>query len=195
MFRQAEASTTRTLGGMGIGLALVHQLTELQGGRVDAQSEGLGHGARFTVWFPLQTASQIPQMTATAPSVEGQLTGARILVVDDTPDSLEMLRFLLQSEGATVETALSGEKGLRLAESSEFDLIFSDISMPDMDGYEFIQALREKPTYRTTPAIALTGFGREEDVEEARQAGLTTHLTKPLDYVTLVKLARVTLRK
>jgi PAS domain S-box-containing protein len=195
MFRQAEASSTRTHGGMGIGLALVHQLAELHGGRVDAQSEGLGHGARFTVWFPLQTVSQIPHMTAIAPAVEGELRGARILVVDDTQDSLEMLSFLLKSEGAAVETAMSGEKGLRLAESSEFDLIFSDISMPDMDGYEFMRALRENPTYRTTPAIALTGFGREEDVEESRQAGFTTHLTKPLDYVTLVKLARVTLRK
>jgi two-component system, chemotaxis family, CheB/CheR fusion protein len=90
---------------------------------------------------------------------------------------------------------LNGEEGLRAAESSDFDLILSDISMPGMDGYEFLRALREKPHHATTPAIALTGFGRTEDVEKARQAGFTTHLTKPVDFGTLVKLARVTLRK
>ena len=125
---------------------------------------------------------------------EGELKGARILIVDDTLDSLDMLRLLLTSEGATVEAVSNGEKGLTAAESSKFDLIFSDISMPGMDGYQFLRALREKPGHKTTPAIALTGFGREEDVQRAREAGFMTHLTKPIDFENLVKLARVTLR-
>jgi two-component system CheB/CheR fusion protein len=194
MFRQADAAITRTHGGMGIGLALVRQLAELHGGRVEARSEGAGRGARFTVRLPLHADSRIPRAAAT-PGAEGELTGARILMVDDTEDSLDMLRILLRDKGAIIETALNGEEGLRAAESSEFDLILSDISMPGMDGYAFLRALREKPRYRTTPAIALTGFGREDDVKRARQAGFTTHLTKPIDFATLIKIAQVTLRK
>jgi two-component system CheB/CheR fusion protein len=195
MFRQADASATRKQGGMGIGLALVRQLAELHGGRVEARSEGVGRGSRFIVRLPLHTDSRTPYIAATNRVAEGELTGARILVVDDTQDSLNMLRVLLTDKGAIIETALNGEEGLRAAESSDFDLILSDISMPGMDGYEFLRALREKPRHATTPAIALTGFGRTEDVERARQAGFTTHLTKPLDFGSLVKLARVTLRK
>jgi two-component system CheB/CheR fusion protein len=90
---------------------------------------------------------------------------------------------------------LSGAEGLDAASVSEFDLIISDISMPEMDGYEFLQALRAKPRYGETPAIALTGFGRDEDVEQALEAGFTTHLTKPLDFDNLVKLACITLRR
>jgi PAS domain S-box-containing protein len=195
MFRQADASATRKHGGMGIGLALVRQLADLHGGRVEAHSEGVGRGARFVVRLPLHTDSITTHTAATKRVAEGELTGARILVVDDTNDSLDLLRILLTNKGAIIETALNGEEGLRAAESSDFDLILSDISMPGMDGYAFLRALREKPRHATTPAIALTGFGRPEDVEKARQAGFTTHLTKPLDFGTLVKLARVTLRK
>jgi PAS domain S-box-containing protein len=195
MFRQGDASITRAYGGMGIGLALVRQLAELHGGRTEVHSEGPGRGARFTVRLPLHVAPLRADHPEKTIDTEGGLTGARILVVDDSGDSLDMLRFLLASEGATVETALNGEEGLHLAEGSEFDLVFSDISMPGMDGYEFIRSLRANPRYRTTPAIALTGFGRKEDMERGRRAGFTTHLTKPLDFVTLVKFARVTLRK
>jgi two-component system CheB/CheR fusion protein len=125
----------------------------------------------------------------------GELSGARILVVDDTQDSLDMLRFLLSGEGAMVQTASSGAEGLTIAAERDFDLVISDISMPDIDGYEFLQALREQPGYKDVPAIALTGFGRDEDEERARQAGFTTHLTKPIDFDNLVRLARVSIGK
>jgi len=116
--------------------------------------------------------------------------------VDDTPDSLAMLDALLTGEGARVETAANGKEALKLAAGAEYDLIVSDISMPEMDGYEFLQTLRaSQPRYLNIPAIALTGFGREEDTEKARRAGFTTHLTKPLDFDHLLQLARVTLRK
>lgn len=94
-----------------------------------------------------------------------------------------------------MRTASGGEEGLRAAQSSEFDLVISDISMPGMDGYEFLRSLRANPRYERTPAIALTGFGRDEDIELSRQAGFTTHLTKPIDFDHPVRLARVTLRK
>jgi len=189
----SDLRTTRKQGGMGIGLALVRQLTELHGGRAEVYSEGPGLGARFTVRLPLHSAALVDRNTAPPAQTTGELSGMRILVVDDTQDSLDVLRLLLAGEGAEVEVALSGAEGLSAVGNSDFDLVISDISMPEMDGYEFLQALRANPRYTNTPAIALTGFGRDEDVERARQAGFTTHLTKPLDFDNLVKLARVTL--
>jgi two-component system CheB/CheR fusion protein len=195
MFRQADARTTRRHGGLGIGLALVKQLTELHEGQVAAFSDGLGRGARFTLTLPLHVEPQTEQPALKA-MTEDQLAGAYILLVDDTEDSLAMLDALLTGEGARVETAANGEEALKLTASAEYDLIISDISMPEMDGYEFLQKLRAgQPRYLNIPAIALTGFGREEDAEKARRAGFTTHLTKPVDFDQLLRLARVTLRK
>jgi two-component system CheB/CheR fusion protein len=195
MFRQADAGTSRAQGGLGIGLALVRQIVELHEGRVEAYSEGPGRGARFTVRLPLHAAPAEAPAKAPASSAQGALTGARILVVDDTQDSIDMLHLLLESKGASVETALSGEEGLKTAEASEFDLIISDISMPGMDGYVFLQTLRENPRHETTPAIAITGFGQPEDVEKARKAGFTTHITKPINFANLVNLARLIIWK
>jgi two-component system CheB/CheR fusion protein len=193
MFRQADAGAARAHGGLGIGLALVRQLTELHDGRVEAYSEGPGRGARFTVTLPLHAAAAAERDSPVA-KAEEELNDARILVVDDSQDSLNMLQLLLSVKGAAISTANNGKDALRLAESAEFDLILSDISMPGMDGYEFLQTLRERqPRYKTVPAIALTGFGREEDVEKAQLAGFTTHLTKPIDFKNLLRLARVAL--
>jgi two-component system CheB/CheR fusion protein len=196
MFRQYDAGTTRPHGGMGIGLALVRQLVELHGGRVEAYSEGPGRGARFTVRFPLQQIVDFEPCVPVVAGAENGLCGARVLIMDDSQDSLEMLRLLLTFEGAVVTTAVNGEEGLRLARREEFDLIVSDISMPMMDGYDFLKNLRaEQLRYASVPAIALTGFGRDEDVKRAQQAGFTTHLTKPLDFDRLLQLARGALRK
>jgi PAS domain S-box-containing protein len=191
MFRQADARTTRSHGGMGIGLALVHQLTELHDGRIEAHSEGRGRGACFTVRIPLHSIAPIDQAAETLLQNDGELAGVRILVVDDTQDTLNMLQLLLAGVGAEVKTALSGEDGLRMAADAEFDLIISDISMPGMDGHDFIQRLKADQRYAKTPAIALTGFGREEDIQRARQAGFKTHITKPLDFNDLVRIARL----
>lgn len=196
MFRQYDGGTTRPHGGMGIGLALVRQLVELQGGQVEAHSEGMGRGARFTVRLPVHISVNPRQNGHATIKAENKLSGARVLLIDDSQDSLDMLRLLLSFEGAIVTTATNGKDGLRIAKDGEFDLIISDISMPIMDGYEFLKNLRsDQPWYSKVPAIALTGFGRDEDMNRARQAGFTTHLTKPLDFDQLVKLARGTLRK
>jgi PAS domain S-box-containing protein len=195
MFRQADAGVTRRHGGLGVGLALVRQLTELHGGKVEVQSDGPGRGARFTVRLPLLRARLETRGDSAAAQASGELSGARILVVDDTPDSLEMLGLLLSGEGASVKTAASATAGLAIADETDFDLVISDISMPEMDGYEFLQALRTKPRHVKVPAIALTGFGRDEDIARARQAGFTTHLTKPLDFDNLLRLARATIEK
>ena len=118
-----------------------------------------------------------------------------MLVVDDTEDSVEMLRQLLEGEGAEVAMALDGSGALKLAASAQFDLVISDISMPEMDGYELIQRLRREPQYAATPAFALTGFGRDEDVARALAAGFTHQLTKPLDFPALVRLIRAVLNR
>jgi signal transduction histidine kinase/ActR/RegA family two-component response regulator len=193
MFRQADAKITRSHGGMGIGLALVKQITELHGGSVQAESEGVGKGTRMTVRLPLfdDAAPSLPP----TPSPNGQLNGARLLVVDDTPDSIEMMRSLLEIEGASVTAVLSGAEALAAAEHSDFELLISDISMPGMDGYELIRRLREQEGFSDIPAIAITGFGRDEDIQLARAAGFTTHLTKPLDFGVFLKIVNAALHR
>jgi two-component system CheB/CheR fusion protein len=193
MFRQADAKTTRSHGGMGIGLALVKQITELHGGSVQAESEGAGKGTRKSVRLPLydDAAPSAP----VAPSPDGRLNGARLLVVNDTPDSIEMMRSLLEIEGASVTAVLSGAEALEAAEHSDFELLISDISMPGMDGYELIRRLREQEGFSDIPAIAITGFGRDEDIYLARAAGFTTHLTKPLDFGVFLKIVNAALHR
>jgi two-component system CheB/CheR fusion protein len=194
MFRQANGRITRAHGGLGIGLALVKQLVGLHGGQIQAYSEGAGRGTRFTMWLPLHTTSP-ERPTAVTKSSEGEIQGARILVVDDNRDTLDVLRLLLEGAGAVVETAVSGAAALKIAKTAQMDLIISDISMPGMDGYELLKELRKQSHYTNVPAIALTGFGREEDVERARQAGFTTHITKPLNFDHLLSLVGATLRQ
>ncbi len=192
MFRQADASTSRRHGGMGIGLALVRELVELHGGRVDVESKGLGHGARFSVTLPInkEREQKIPTPT---PTFRGSLSGVRVLVVDDSVETIEMLAKLLEMDGAEVTIAASGEEALRVVEEKTFDLLISDISMPAMDGYELLSKLRANPRTESLPAIALTGFGQSEDVARAEMEGFQAHLTKPLDVNELLKLALVTM--
>jgi two-component system CheB/CheR fusion protein len=193
MFRQADATPTRQHGGMGIGLALVRQLVELHGGRVEVASGGVGRGARFTVWLPLH-ATAPESGGAAGQGTAGELAGLRILVVDDTQDTVEVLRALLEMEGAAVETATGGAEALRLAEAQDFDLIFSDISMPGMDGYALLAELRRRLRTAGVPAVALTGFGRTKDMERARAAGFSAHLTKPISLTKLLETSQALTR-
>lgn len=189
MFRQADAGRNRKHGGMGIGLALVRQLIELHGGVVAAASEGRGRGAEFTVRIPL--SSKTKQAVTTIPQTSnGALRGMHILVVDDSKDNVEMMRCLLETEGAAVTTALSGVEALGIATEREFDAIVSDISMPEMDGFELLGRLRAIPIQRDVPAVALTGLGRAEDVKRAEMVGFLSHVTKPLDAINLVRILR-----
>lgn len=187
IFRQADASSSRRHEGMGIGLALVKQLTELHFGTVSVESAGAGRGTTFTVRLPLYFAE------ATAPAAEktaaGQaLRGKSILVVDDSRETTEMLTTLLTFEGAQVTPARSGKEALQLVHGRDFDLIISDISMPEMDGYQLLQEIRASTTAQNTPALALTGYGRPADVERAQAAGFSEHVIKPLDINQLFEI-------
>ena len=180
IFRQGDASSVRRQGGLGIGLALVKQLAELHRGDVKVDSKGIGHGATFTVTVPLyETVEQFvaPKLVTS----EELLKGKSILIVDDSRDTIDMLTKLLTLEGARVESAGSGKEALQIAGTRSFDLIISDISMPEMDGYELLKNIRGLTKGGNLPALALTGYGRSHDVTRARAEGFADHLTKPID--------------
>ncbi|APR79485.1 two-component sensor histidine kinase [Minicystis rosea] len=178
-FRQAEASMTRQHGGLGIGLAIVKHLVELHGGNVHAESEGPGRGARFVVTLPPHSglASSATGPAATA----ANLLGARILVVDDEPDAQELVKRLLEEQGARVVTASSATEALDMLSETPIDAVVSDIGMPGMDGYEMIRRVRAGSAAHTVPAVALTAYARPEDRARALDAGYQAHVTKPVE--------------
>ncbi len=189
MFRQADASSSRRQGGMGIGLALVKQLVGLHDGRVQVYSAGIDQGARFTVWIPLYKAGA-DGLNFEKVGATGALNSKFILIVDDSSESTEMLSKLLEIEGAFVDSARSGAEAIELALQKRFDLVISDISMPEMDGYQLLRELRQLPEMESVPAIALTGYGRTADVERAHAEGFAEHLTKPIDIDELLQIVK-----
>jgi len=201
-FRQADSSTTREFGGLGLGLAIVRHLVELHGGTVWADSKGLDQGAAFTLRLPLNRAplkaspSSIPSHTESSiPSAallveSDKLKGARILVVDDEPDARDMTAAVLTPQGATVRVCESAAEGFAAVTTWNPTVILSDIGMPQEDGYSFMARVRvwESAQGGRIPAIALTAFAREEDRNRAIAAGYDRHLAKPIDPVELVTL-------
>ncbi len=177
MFKQPDARANRPHGGLGIGLALVKQLAELQGGRVMAHSEGLGGGSRFSVWLPRSITTPL---RAGGDHRDGVLRGLRVLLVDDMVDTLESFAMLLRLEGATMTSCSSAAQALHEAGQADFDLLLSDVDMPGMDGYEFMSRLRHASRNRHVRAIALTGYAQPEDKRRAAEAGFDAHLSKPV---------------
>lgn len=185
MFGQAPNRRARNMtGGLGIGLALVKQLTEAHGGRVDVSSAGIGKGATFSVWLP--ACEGIEKSDVEGETVTGRFVGLQILVVDDSPDICEIMQTLLEIEGARVTTAGNGQQALEFCESVDFDIILSDIGMPGMDGHAFMRALRQTQRHAATPALALTGYGSERDINEALEAGFMGHVDKPISFEALL---------
>ena len=195
-FRQADSSTTRRHGGLGLGLAIVRHLVELHGGTVTADSPGEGHGAAFTVRLPAQEGRALPagdaapEVGAAGASTEvapADLSGLRVLVVDDEPDTLEVLCSALTGRGAVVRSASSSGEALAVLAAWTPDVLISDLGMPGEDGFALIGRVRALGVGHggNVPAAALTAYVREEDRLRALAAGFQAHIPKPVDPAAL----------
>jgi PAS domain S-box-containing protein len=194
-FRQADASTTRQSGGLGIGLALVKQLVELHGGKARAESKGVGQGAAFVITLPLsvagsqRTADQSPE-AAIPDATQADLTGIRVLALDDDADSISIIKRILTVRGAEVRKANSVGEAMEILRTFTPDVILSDIGMPHQDGYDFIRQLRAHPFFAGIPAVALTALARVEDRTRVLNAGFQAHVAKPLAGAEVIALVR-----
>ena len=184
LFTQVDRTLDRSQGGLGIGLTLVRQLTEMHGGTVTARSDGPGTGAEFTVQLPVIAAVEGEPGESAIPG-ETVAWQATILVVDDNVDSADTMCRLLQADGHRVHVAYDGQTGLAAAQEHEPSIILLDIGLPGMDGYSVARRLRELPRTRGALLIAMTGYGQHTDEQQARDAGFNHHLIKPVEFETL----------
>jgi len=188
MFSRYRGAEDADVAGLGIGLALAKQLVEAHGGSIEARSEGRGKGATFIVRLPLNVDTG-PKITEAAPAqAERSIGGRRLLIVEDDRDTAESLKMILEANGAEVRIASSGPKALATFASFEPDAVLLDIGLPGMDGYEVARRLRAEFASRSVPIVALTGWGRTEDIKRARDAGFDDHLVKPVDIDALRRL-------
>ena len=200
-FRQADQKTSRQYGGMGLGLSIVRHLVELHGGTVRATSEGVGHGATFTVQLPISPVYQVddsggrvhPGARDLLPANEAtdRIDGMSVLVVDDEPDTRELLKQGLEYCGANVRLAGSAEEALKALKEEVPDVLISDIGMPGVDGYDLIKQIRNLQTEKGSrvAAIALTAYTRVEDRLQALRAGYDMHVPKPVELTELCAVA------
>ena len=184
LFYQSGRALDRAQGGLGVGLTVVKRLVELHGGRVEARSEGLGHGAEFVVRLP----AVVPAADGAAADAAGAVRrreGARVLLVEDNDDVADSLTMLLELLGHRVRVAPDGPSALEAARTNVPDVMLVDIGLPGIDGYEVARRVRADDALRGVVLVALTGYGREEDRARALAAGFDHHLVKPVDPDTL----------
>jgi PAS domain S-box-containing protein len=185
-FRQEEAIATRARSGLGLGLAIARRLVELHGGHIAVKSEGEGRGATFTVTLPLGAVAKTVSdaaVTASRPTKSHDLSGIRVLVVDDHDDSRDLIRTVLETCGAKVDTAGDVDEAMMAFTQRVPNVLISDIGMPGQDGYDLIQKVRTLPASRggSVPAAALSAYARTEDRRRALNAGYSMHLAKPIE--------------
>ncbi len=188
-FEQGGPDVTRQFGGMGLGLTISRALATMHGGKLTAHSEGRGRGATFMLELALGISSEritgenrLPAPTKPGLSAENQKEILHILLVEDHVDTAKMLTRVLKSLGYGVQTAGTIAEALSAADTRPFDLLISDLGLPDGSGYDLVRQMRAR---RPTKAIALSGFGMEEDVQQGREAGFAKHLTKPVNFEQL----------
>jgi len=187
IFAQLEPGLSRSQGGLGIGLSLVESLIERHGGTVTASSKGIGQGSEFVVRLPIS----VSRHDASHPDASSDLPRSknrRVLIIDDSEDAALSLAMLLDSDGHEVRTAHDGATGLKLLLESPADAVLLDIGLPDLNGYELAEQIRQRPEGREVLLIALTGWGQPQDKINAEAAGFDLHLTKPVDYPKLLAI-------
>jgi PAS domain S-box-containing protein len=190
MFAQVSGSAGKPQGGLGIGLSLVQSLVALHGGSVSASSPGVDQGSTFTIRLPLIPSGSETMATTDTPQTPSNPGQLQVLVVDDNTDAAESLGVLLDIEGHAAHIAHTGAEALQLARSQPLDVVFLDIGLPDMTGYEVARQMRLLPTMQKTLLVALTGWGTQDDRERTREAGFDRHLTKPAELPAVEELLR-----
>ncbi|MDE2201410.1 MAG: response regulator [Burkholderiaceae bacterium] len=185
-FEQADASITQRFGGLGLGLAIAHALVQKHDGSLTAESAGRHQGATFTLMLPVAAEPTQREATPAPPIARAQPTrGLHVLLVEDNADTAEAMGQVLAILGHTVTVASGAQTAMRAAESGPFDLLISDIGLPDGSGLDVVRAFGER---HAAPSIAITGYGMEEDIARCHEAGFTDHLTKPVDFKRLERL-------
>jgi CheY-like chemotaxis protein len=177
-FAQADRTLARSLGGLGLGLALVKGLVDLHGGEVSVHSEGVNRGAEFVVRLPLVQGGGTTTSAADSPAP--RKTARRVVLIEDNVDAADALRSLLELDGHVVEVAHDGADGIALARRSHPDIVLCDLGLPGVNGYDVARDLANDVTLRSTRLVALSGYATPEDVAQARASGFDEHLAKPV---------------
>src|SRR6185295_14450028 len=178
-FKQADGSTSRVHGGLGLGLAIAHALTKMHAGRLCVESEGVGRGARFILCVACIAESDLA--TEVKEEETHSLSGMDVLIVEDSEDTLVLLGAMFSHKGARVTTASNADEALAAVVAKRPTLIVSDIGMPDTDGYQFLQQVKNLPGMKEVPAIAISGYASEEDRARALEVGYLALVPKPID--------------